>query len=145
MPGFPQAIPLAGFIGGLMIGVAAAVMLLGNGRIAGVSGMFARVLGLSEGGPPWAVALLFTAGLPLGAALAAANLQVEARFPTSLWLIAIAGLIVGVGTRFGAGCTSGHGVCGLSRLSPRSIVATGTFMATGFATVTLMRLAGVAL
>jgi uncharacterized membrane protein YedE/YeeE len=145
MPGFPQAIPLAGFIGGLMIGVAAAVMLLGNGRIAGVSGMFARVLGLSEGGPPWTVALLFTAGLPLGAALAAANLQVEARFPTSLWLIAIAGLIVGVGTRFGAGCTSGHGVCGLSRLSPRSIVATGTFMATGFATVTLMRLAGVAL
>jgi len=145
MPGFPQAIPLAGFIGGLMIGVAAAVMLLGNGRIAGVSGMFARVLGLSEGGPPWTVALLFTAGLPLGAALAAANLQVEARFPASLWLIAIAGLIVGVGTRFGAGCTSGHGVCGLSRLSPRSIVATGTFMATGFATVTLMRLAGVAL
>ena len=83
------------------------------------------------------MALLFTAGLPLGAALTAANVNVEARFPTSL------GLIVGIGTRLGAGCTSGHGVCGLSRLSPRSIVATGTFMATGIATVTLMRLAGV--
>ena len=110
-----------------------------------VSGMFARVLGLSEGGAPWTIALLFTAGLPLGAALAAANLDVEARFPTSLGLIAVAGLIVGIGTRLGAGCTSGHGVCGLSRLSPRSIVATGTFMATGIATVTLMRLAGVTL
>lgn len=145
MPGFPQAMPLEGFIGGLMIGVAAAIMLLGNGRIAGVSGMFARILGLSEGGPPWTIALLFTAGLPLGAALAAANLDVEARFPTSLGLIAVAGLIVGIGTRLGGGCTSGHGVCGLSRLSPRSIAATGTFMATGIATVTIMRLAGLAL
>lgn len=89
------------------------------------------------------MALLFTVGLPLGAALVAANRDVEARFPTSLGLIAVAGLIVGIGTRLGAGCTSGHGVCGLSRLSPRSIVATGTFMATGIATVTLMRLAGV--
>lgn len=140
---FPHAMPLAGFIGGLMIGFAAAIMLLGNGRIAGVSGMFARVLALSEGGAPWMMALLFTAGLPLGAALTAANVNVEARFPTSLGLIAVAGLIVGIGTRLGAGCTSGHGVCGLSRLSPRSIVATGTFMATGIATVTLMRLAGV--
>ena len=137
--------PVAGFIGGLMIGVAAAIMLLGNGRIAGVSGMFARVLGLSEGGAPRTMALLFTVGLPLGAALAAANLDVEARFPTSLGLIVVAGLIVGVGTRLGAGCTSGHGVCGLSRLSPRSIAATVTFMATGIATVTIMRLAGVAL
>ncbi|OJV28248.1 MAG: hypothetical protein BGO24_07925 [Sphingomonas sp. 67-36] len=145
MPGFSKAMPLPGFIGGLMIGVAAAIMLLGNGRIAGVSGMFAHFLGLSEGGAPWMMALLFTVGLPLGAALAAANLSVEARFPTSLGLIVVAGLIVGIGTRLGAGCTSGHGVCGLSRLSPRSIVATGTFMATGIAIVTLMRLAGVTL
>lgn len=142
MPGFPHAMPFAGFVGGLMIGAAAAIMLLGNGRIAGVSGMFARVLGLSEAGAPSMIALLFTAGLPLGAALAAANLDVQDRFPTSLPLIAVAGLIVGIGTRLGAGCTSGHGVCGLSRLSPRSVVATGTFMATGIATVTLMRLAG---
>ncbi|EIZ79882.1 hypothetical protein WSK_1558 [Novosphingobium sp. Rr 2-17] len=145
MPGFAHAMPIEGFVGGLMIGIAAAIMLLGNGRIAGVSGIFARVLGLSEGGPPWTMALLFTVGLPLGAALVAANFEVAARFPTSLGLIAIAGLIVGLGTRLGAGCTSGHGVCGLSRLSPRSIVATVTFMASGIATVTIMRLAGVAL
>ena len=145
MPIFAQAMPLERFIGGLMIGAAAAIMLLGTGRIAGVSGMLARVLGLTEGGPPWTMALLFTVGLPLGAALAAANLELKAQFPTSLGLIAVAGLIVGFGTRLGAGCTSGHGVCGLSRLSPRSIVATGTFMATGISTVTIMRLVGVAL
>ncbi|WP_244884539.1 YeeE/YedE family protein [Sphingobium cupriresistens] len=137
--------PLEGFIGGLMIGIAAAIMLLGNGRIAGVSGMFARVLSLSEGGPPWTMALLFTVGLPLGTALVAASQNVAARFPTSLGLIAVAGLIVGIGTRLGAGCTSGHGVCGLSRLSPRSIAATVTFMATGIATVTVMRLTGMTL
>ena len=145
MPGFPQAMPLQGFIGGLMIGAAAAIMLLGNGRIAGVSGMFARVLGLSEGGPPRTMALLFTIGLPLGAGLAAANMEVEAGFPTSFGLIVVAGLIVGFGTRVGTGCTSGHGVCGLSRLSPRSIAATATFMATGIATVTIMRLSGASL
>ncbi len=145
MPDFSHAMPLAGLFGGLTIGVAAAIMLIGNGRIAGVSGMFARVPGLAVGGPPWAVALLFTAGLPLGAAIVAAGLGVQASFPSSLPLIAVAGLIVGVGTRLGSGCTSGHGVCGLSRLSPRSIAATGTFMATGIATVTIMRLAGVAL
>ena len=141
---FPHAMPLAGFIGGLMIGVAAAIMLLGNGRIAGVSGMFARVLGLSEGGAPWMTALLFTAGLPLGAALAAADVDVEARFPTSLGLIAVAGLIVGIGTRLGAGCTSGHGVCGLSRLSPRSLVSVVVFMAVAVATVWAMRHGGLA-
>ena len=145
MLGFPHAMPLEGFIGGLMIGVAAAIMLLGNGRIAGVSGMFARVLGLSAGGPPWAIALFFTAGLPLGAGIVAASLGVKASFPTSLSLIAVAGLIVGIGTRLGSGCTSGHGVCGLSRLSPRSIAATATFMATGVVTVTIMRLSGVIL
>ena len=77
MPGFPHAMPVAGFLGGLMIGVAAAIMLIGNGRIAGVSGMFARVLGITDGGPPWAIALLFTAGLPLGAGIAAASVGVE--------------------------------------------------------------------
>ena len=145
MPGFPHAMPLEGFIGGLMIGVATAIMLLGNGRIAGVSGMFARVLGLTDGGPPWALALFFTAGLPLGAGIAAACLGVKASFPTSLSLIAVAGLIVGIGTRLGSGCKSGHGLCGLSRLSLRSIAATVTFMATGVVTVTIMRLSGVIL
>lgn len=144
MPGFPHAMPVQGFVGGLMIGIAAAIMLLGNGRIAGVSGLLARALGLSEAGPPWSMALLFTVGLPLGAALVAADGDVQARFPTSFGLIAVAGLIVGFGTRLGGGCTSGHGVCGLSRLSPRSIAATVTFMATGMATVTILRLAGIA-
>lgn len=143
MTGFPHAMPIQGFIGGLMIGIAAAIMLLGNGRIAGVSGMFSRVLGLADGGPPWLLALFFTLGLPIGAALVAANMAVEVRFPASFGLLALGGLIVGIGTRLGGGCTSGHGVCGVSRLSPRSIVATTTFMATGMVTVTLMRLAGV--
>jgi len=72
-------------------------------------------------------------------------LGVKASFPASLSLIAVAGLVVGIGTRLGSGCTSGHGVCGLSRLSPRSIAATVTFMATGVVTVTIMRLSGVIL
>ncbi|WP_459112869.1 YeeE/YedE family protein [Rhizorhabdus antheiae] len=139
---FPEAQPLAGFAGGLMIGLAAAIMLLGLGRIAGVSGLAARAIGLSDGGPPRSVALAFIAGLPLGALLIA-FLQggVAAQF-ASLPIMIIAGLLVGYGTRLGSGCTSGHGVCGLSRLSRRSLVATALFMASGFATVGLMRLAG---
>lgn len=89
------------------------------------------------------MALFFTLGLPIGAALVAANMAVEVRFPASVGLLALGGLIVGIGTRLGGGCTSGHGVCGVSRLSPRSVVATTTFMATGMVTITLMRLAGV--
>lgn len=143
MPGFPHAMPVQGFAGGLMIGLAAAVMLLANGRIAGVSGMFSRVLGLADGGPPWTMALLFTVGLPLGAGLVASGTGVEARFPASFGLLAVGGLMVGIGTRLGGGCTSGHGVCGLSRLSPRSIVATATFMAFGMATATIMLPGGV--
>ncbi|OYW84877.1 MAG: hypothetical protein B7Z20_10095 [Sphingobium sp. 32-64-5] len=134
--------PVQGLIGGLMIGVSAAIMLLGTGRIAGVSGMAARAIGLG-GGAPRILAMIFVIGLPVGAALVAPIAgPVVSRFPMSLPVLAIAGLIVGIGTRLGSGCTSGHGVCGMSRLSKRSIVATLTFMATGFATVAIVNAAG---
>jgi uncharacterized membrane protein YedE/YeeE len=143
IPGFPEAQPVAGLVGGLMIGLAAAIMLLGLGRIAGVSGLAASATGLSTSRAPRGVAVAFIIGLPLGAlVIAQLSGRVPATFPAPGLLI-VAGLIVGFGTRLGSGCTSGHGVCGLSRLSRRSIVATALFMGSGFATVALMRLAGV--
>lgn len=139
---FPQAQPLNGFVGGLLIGLSGAVMLLGAGRIAGVSGLAARTLGLASGAPR-SLAALFVVGLPVGAiAIAAITGGIEARFPPSLALLAVAGLITGFGTRLGSGCTSGHGVCGISRLSPRSIVATLTFMAAGMVTVAIVNAVG---
>lgn len=142
LPGFPEAAPLAGLVGGILIGLAAALMLLGAGRIAGVSGLSARAFGLSEGGPTRGVAWAFVLGLPLGALIVAlASGGIEASF-TSFGPIVIAGLLVGIGTRIGSGCTSGHGVCGMSRLSQRSIVATITFMTTGIATVAAMNALG---
>lgn len=145
MPGFPQAIPLQGLIGGLMIGCAAALMLLGNGRVAGCSGLFARAVSLASSGVPRAMAIAFTVGLPLGAALVGATMGIEAQFPTSVALLAVAGLIVGFGTRLGSGCTSGHGVVGMARLSPRSLAATATFMTFGIVTVTILRITGLSL
>ena len=139
------AMPLQGLLGGLMIGVAAAVMLLGAGRIAGVSGLAARAAGISREGAPRRVAAAFVIGLPLGAMLVSAILgPIETRFPSSIWTLLVAGFIVGIGTRMGSGCTSGHGVCGVSRLSPRSLIATATFMVAGIATVTAMNVLGVA-
>ena len=138
------AMPLAGVTGGLLIGLAGAIMLLGLGRIAGVSGMVARATGIAPGGTP--IASAFILGLPLGALLVTfAFGPVATRFPTSITALVIGGLIVGFGTRMGSGCTSGHGVCGLSRLSPRSIAATASFMAAGFATVAAMRALGMTL
>jgi uncharacterized membrane protein YedE/YeeE len=142
MSGLPHALPVRGFIGGLMIGLAAAIMLLGLGRIAGISGLAARAIGIADTGPSRTTALLFIAGLPLGAFVIAQCRPVPVLFPASIATLAIGGLIVGFGTRLGSGCTSGHGVCGLSRLSPRSIVATMMFMGSGFATVALIRWAG---
>ncbi len=142
IPSFPQAMPVEGFIGGLMIGLAAAIMLLGLGRIAGVSGLTARAIGLTDGGAPRGEAAAFVVGLPLGAFLVAQVLGgVSADFPTIGPLI-LGGLIVGYGTRLGSGCTSGHGVCGVSRLSPRSLLATAAFMGSGFLTVGVMRIMG---
>ncbi|WP_156840909.1 YeeE/YedE family protein [Novosphingobium aquimarinum] len=139
---FPQAQPVQGLIGGVLIGLAGAIMLLGVGRIAGVSGLAARALGLSSS-PPWPTAALFIAGLPLGALLVAGLTDgIPARFPQSNAILIVAGLVTGLGTRMGSGCTSGHGVCGVSRLSRRSIVATVSFMASGMVTVALVNAFG---
>lgn len=140
---YPNAMPLQGLAGGLLIGLAAAVMLLGLGRIAGVSGLAARATGITGAGAPRGVAIAFVLGLPLGALIIALMTGgIETRFPPSIWPLVIGGLLVGFGTRLGSGCTSGHGVCGLSRLSPRSMLATALFMASGFATVGLLRAGG---
>jgi uncharacterized membrane protein YedE/YeeE len=142
LPGFPDAAPVAGLAGGVLIGLAAAITLLGAGRIAGVSGIAARAAGLGGSGMERSAAWAFVIGLPLGALVIMAMLGgIEASFASPL-VLAIAGLIVGVGTKLGSGCTSGHGVCGMSRFSARSIVATLTFMATGFATVAAMNALG---
>lgn len=143
LPGFPNAMPVEGFTGGLLIGLAASIMLLGLGRIAGVSGMAARATGIADTGAPRGVAIAFVIGLPLGAFLIARLTGgVQTSFPMSIWPLVIGGLLVGFGTRLGSGCTSGHGVCGLSRMSPRSMLATALFMASGFATVGLLRAGG---
>ena len=132
--------PLVATAGGLLIGAAAALFLLLTGRIAGVSGMVAVATRIGSRGTPWGQAAAFTAGLPLGAAL----IIVLAREPdfavtSSIPLLIAAGILVGFGTRLGNGCTSGHGVCGVARLSPRSLAATGTFMASAIVTVFLAR------
>ena len=142
LPGFPEAAPLEGLAGGVLIGLAAALMLLALGRIAGVSGLAAKAVGLGGSGIERSGAWMFVIGLPLGALIVSlASGGIEASFASPLTLV-IAGVLVGVGTRLGSGCTSGHGVCGMSRLSPRSIVATLTFMASGIATVAVMNALG---
>jgi uncharacterized membrane protein YedE/YeeE len=134
---------LAGFEGGLLIGLAGTIMLLALGRIAGASGLTARALDLSPDGAPWPIAVAFVLGLPLGAALLSGlNGAGPVHMPPSPALLIAAGLMVGFGSRLGSGCTSGHGVCGLSRLSPRSMLATATFMTAAIATVALMRAIG---
>ena len=139
---FANAQPLHGLIGGVMIGLAAALMLLGAGRIAGVSGITARATGLADSGMSRSSAWMFLLGLPMGALLVAAVTgQGQAEFAP--WpILVVAGSLVGIGTRMGSGCTSGHGVCGVSRLSQRSMIATATFMAAGIATVAVTNLLG---
>ena len=139
---FANAQPLHGLIGGVMIGLAAALMLLGAGRVAGVSGITARATGLADSGMSRSSAWMFLIGLPLGALLVAAITgQGQSEFAS--WpVLVVAGLLVGFGTRMGSGCTSGHGVCGVSRLSQRSMIATVTFMAAGITTVAVTNLLG---
>lgn len=132
---FPYAQPLHGLAGGVLIGIAAAMMLLGAGRIAGVSGITARATGLSRGDMSLSSAWGFLAGLPLGAIIVAQMLGLVPSLFAQWPVLVIAGLLVGFGTRMGSGCTSGHGVCGVSRLSQRSMLATATFIAAGIATV----------
>lgn len=122
--------------GGLLIGTAAGAFLLLTGRIAGVSGMTAAATRIGSSGTPWSLAVTFVLGLPIGAAIIAALVGRPAVTVTSsVPLLIVAGLLVGFGTRLGNGCTSGHGVCGIARLSPRSLAATATFFATAVATV----------
>jgi len=126
--------------GGLLIGGAAALLLMLTGRIAGVSGMFATMVRIADAGPPWKLAAAFIVGLPIGAALTSLLVRrPDIEVTSSAPLLIAAGLLVGFGTRLGNGCTSGHGVCGIGRLSPRSIAATLTFMAAAIATVFITR------
>ncbi len=130
--------PASALIGGAIIGAAAALFVVLNGRIAGVSGILGGLARPQAGDVSWRIA--FVAGLvaaPLAWALFAA--LPEIRIDTSVPVLAAAGLLVGIGTRYGGGCTSGHGVCGVSRLSPRSTAATLVFMAAGFVTVYFAR------
>ena len=133
--------PVHGLIGGVLIGLAALVLIGGIGRIAGVCGIvLAGMSGGDASGRGWRLA--FMAGLPLGALLVgAAGLKdwSQLAYPAGAATMIVAGLAVGFGATVGSGCTSGHGICGLARLSPRSIVATGTFMAVAAATVFVVR------
>ncbi len=136
-----QFTPLASLFGGLLIGLSAVILMATNGRIAGISGIVSRLLPPAVERPGVQQGLLFVLGLiggiPLYALLAggAPPSLVSGNLP----LMAIAGLLVGFGAAFGSGCTSGHGVCGISRFSMRSIIATMTFMATAFVTVFVLR------
>ncbi|WP_427307750.1 YeeE/YedE family protein [Cupriavidus sp. H39] len=130
--------PWLSLAGGLVIGLAAALMMLGLGRIAGISGIVGGLLRLPHGDSAWRAA--FVIGLLLSPWLANAfDVMPAARIDADWTEVLVAGLLVGVGTRYAGGCTSGHGVCGLSRGSVRSLAATVTFMAAGFLTVLVQR------
>ena len=130
--------PWSSLAGGALIGLAASLFALGNGRIAGISGLFGSLLQRgSEGASEKVLFLLGLLVAPLLWGVFAALPLIEFQ---SGWLgLILAGVLVGVGTRYGSGCTSGHGVCGISRLSPRSMVATVCFMFSGFMTVFVLR------
>jgi hypothetical protein len=130
--------PWSSLGGGMLIGLSAAMFVLLNGRIAGISGVLGGLFTPVRGDVLWRVAFIggmVAAPLAYSVFLALPSVQINAGYPA----LVAAGLLVGVGTRYGAGCTSGHGVCGLSRLSLRSLVATGTFMGAGFVTVYVLR------
>lgn len=130
--------PWPSLAGGVLIGVAAAMFVLLNGRVAGISGVIGGMFKPAAGDVAWRVA--FALGLVAAPAVYALFAQLPApRIDAGLGALLLAGGLVGVGTRYGSGCTSGHGVCGLSRLSPRSLVATLAFMGAGFATVFVIR------
>ncbi|HLA29823.1 MAG TPA: YeeE/YedE family protein [Pseudomonas sp.] len=129
--------PWSALAGGALIGLAAALFVVLNGRIAGISGLLGALVQGGEGRGEKALFLLGLLLAPLLWGLFAALPSIE--FHSGWPGLVVAGLLVGLGTRYGAGCTSGHGVCGMARLSPRSLVATLAFMASGFATVFVLR------
>jgi len=135
----PSFSPASGFLGGVLIGLAAVLLLLANGRIAGVSGIVGGLLSRKPGDIGWRVA--FVLGLWLGALVywAARGALFELELLATPAVMIVAGFLVGYGTRLGSGCTSGHGVCGIARFSPRSMVATVVFMASGIATAYVVR------
>ena len=133
--------PWASLTGGIILGVASAIFILVNGRILGISGILGGLMPPKVGDTTWRIAFL----LGLFAAPAVFHAVVPAQYITAPRIdaaeltVVAAGLLVGIGTRYASGCTSGHGVCGLSRLSPRSLVATVSFMFSGFVMVYVMR------
>ena len=131
--------PITATLGGLLIGGAAALLWLANGRVAGISGILGQALWPGTGeARSWRIA--FLAGLPLGAfAVSLATGPLKVQIDASPATLVVAGLLVGFGTRLGSGCTSGHGICGMSRGAPRSIAATITFMAVAGVTVFVTR------
>jgi uncharacterized membrane protein YedE/YeeE len=130
--------PVTALVGGVLIGLAAALFVVFNGRIAGISGILGGLIKPRRGDIGWRVA--FIAGLVVAPGVyALAWMRPDIQVDADPFILIIAGLIVGFGTRMGSGCTSGHGVCGIARLSPRSLIATLTFMALGFLTVFLVR------
>ena len=131
--------PIPALSGGILIGLAATLLLLFNGRIAGISGLMSGLMGAQRSEFFWRLA--FLAGIVIGAFIFSI-IKPEFYLPRAnypVWLLVVGGILVGFGTRMGNGCTSGHAVCGIARLSLRSIVATVTFMATGFITVFIVR------
>lgn len=131
--------PVSALLGGALIGLSAGMLWLFAGRIAGISGIFGGIVPLRPHELSWRLA--FLTGLPVGALAFYALFAPQSlpRIAGPLPLLIVAGALVGIGTRLGGGCTSGHGVCGLARLSPRSLAAVLTFMATGAVTVFLLR------
>ena len=135
--------PWTALAGGVLLGIASALFILLNGRILGISGILGGLLPPRKGDSGWRISfLLGTLAAPLAMSWllpGASSLLPAPRIDASVVLVVVAGLLVGIGTRYASGCTSGHGVCGLSRLSARSLVATLSFMGAGFATVYVMR------
>ena len=133
--------PWASLSGGIILGIASAIFILVNGRILGISGILGGLLPPKVGDTSWRIAFLlgFAAAPTVFHALVPAQYIVAPRIDATELTVIAAGLLVGIGTRYASGCTSGHGVCGLSRLSPRSLVATASFMGAGFAVVYVMR------
>jgi len=132
--------PVLSLVGGALIGLATVALMAVHGRIAGINGI-ASGLFASPAGGDWAWRAAFLAGMiasPLAIAAVTGNMPTIS-VPVEPLLLAVGGFLVGIGASLGSGCTSGHGVCGMSRLSARSIVATGTFMTTGLITVYVMR------
>lgn len=133
--------PFASLAGGIILGLASAIFILVNGRILGISGILGGLLPPKAGDTSWRVAFILgmLAAPTVFHAVVPAQYITAPRIDATEWMVIAAGLLVGIGTRYASGCTSGHGVCGLSRLSPRSLVATLSFMGAGFVMVYVLR------